>query len=113
MTSRSLFDFESDDCEELLPDQGSALLYRRALSPLVADEAMAALVGAVPWQQHHVRVFGREVAQPRLVAWFGDPGHSYTYSGLTLRPLGWTHILNVLRSRCESLACSSFNSGLA
>ncbi len=113
MTRRSLFDLASDDGEQLLPAEGSAVLYRNALSAPAADEAMEMLMATVPWQQHHVRVFGRAVAQPRLVAWFGDAGRSYSYSGLTLEPMQWTDTLSALRSRCEGLARSSFNSGLA
>lgn len=113
VTPPLLFDLASGGREQLLPNQGSALLYRGVLSPEAADQAMETLVAKVPWQQHHVRVFGRDVPQPRLVAWFGDPDRRYTYSGLTLEPLRWTEPLTALRSRCEELADTRFNSGLA
>ena len=113
VTPPSLFDLDDAGCEELLPGDGSALLYRNAVSTDSAGEAMERLMATVPWQQHHVRVYGREVAQPRLVAWFGDSDRSYTYSGLTLEPLRWTEPLSSLRSRCEELADAKFNSGLA
>lgn len=113
MTPASLFDSAVSEPEQLLPGQGSALLYRYALPRDESEEAMATLLQAVPWQQHEILVFGRSVAQPRLVAWFGDIGRSYTYSGLSLAPLEWTATLSDLKVRCEELAKTSFNSGLA
>ncbi len=113
MTPASLFNAGSDEPEELLPGHGSALLYRCAFTPAEADEAMATLVSTVPWQQHDVHVYGRSVEQPRLIAWYGDPGRRYSYSGLTLEPLKWTTTLTELKLRCEELAASSFNSVLA
>lgn len=35
--------------------------------------------------------------QPRLVAWQGDPGASYTYSGLTLEPAPWSGAVAAIR----------------
>ncbi len=55
-----------------------------------------------PWRQEKTRMFGREVAVPRLQAWVGDPGTDYTYSGLTLSPLPWTHALAALRDRLHA-----------
>ena len=58
-------------------------------------------------------MFGRVVPAPRLEAWYGDEGASYTYSGLAHEPLPWTHELHELRSRVESETGASFNSVLA
>ncbi len=38
-----------------------------------------------------MRVMGRVVDQPRLIAYMGDnPAIKYTYSGLTLEPKPWS-----------------------
>jgi alkylated DNA repair dioxygenase AlkB len=50
--------------------------------------------------------------QPRLTAWYGDPGRSYTYSGLTLEPLAWTADLQTLRRMAEQASDATFNSVL-
>ncbi|WP_211365466.1 alpha-ketoglutarate-dependent dioxygenase AlkB family protein [Polyangium fumosum] len=50
--------------------------------------------------------------QPRLSAWHGDEGASYTYSGLSLTPNPWTPALSVLRARVEAAAGCTFNSVL-
>ena len=65
-----------------------------------------------PWRQENIRMFGRMVPQPRLVAWYGDPGLSYTYSGLTLEPLPWTATLTEVRDRVEEACGTCFNSVL-
>ena len=70
------------------------------------------LIDDTPWQQQDITVFGKTWPQPRLVAWYGDPEASYSYSGLVQQPLPWTDRLNELRERVEQLAGHSFNSVL-
>lgn len=65
---------------------------------------------AVPWQQPHVRVFGRLHPVPRLVCWYGDPGCSYRYSGLSHAPLPWTAPLASLRDQLADRLGWGFNS---
>ena len=45
---------------------------------------MAELLARVDWEQREIRIFGRQVVQPRLIAWAGS--HPYRYSGQTLPP---------------------------
>jgi alkylated DNA repair dioxygenase AlkB len=49
---------------------------------------------------------------PRLTAWYGDAGKSYSYSGLTVHPEPWTATLLQIKGRVESAAMVSFNSVL-
>ena len=108
-----LFDDMTPECEQLLPGAGSAMLCSRALTPDVAENVHAELLNVVPWEQHHLQLFGRTIAQPRLVAWFGDSSGTYTYSGLTLPPHPWPSAMAPLRVICEQLAGTSFDSALA
>lgn len=57
-------------------------------------------------------MFGRQVAIPRLQAWYGDPNCTYRYSGLQLNPLPWTPDLLQLKARVEKLCQHTFNSVL-
>ena len=51
----------------------------------------AAVQGEVAWEARKVRVMGRVVDQPRLIAYMADdPAIKYTYSGLTLVPEPWS-----------------------
>ena len=65
-----------------------------------------------PWEQHVVRLFGQSHPAPRLSAWHGDPGATYTYSGLQLSPQPWTPQLDQLRQRISALTSKPFNSAL-
>jgi len=75
-------------------------------------ELLAALVGDCQWQSPTIRLWGKEHRQPRLVAWYGDPGASYRYSGRTYDPLPWTPVVAGLRERVEAASGESFNSVL-
>src|SRR5690349_959212 len=65
-----------------------------------------------PWLHEEVFVWGRRHLQPRLTAWYGDPGKSYTYSGTAMTPLPWTNLLLSLRRELEQLTEVRFNSVL-
>src|SRR5690606_32374645 len=69
-----------------VPDAEILWLPRLAL-PEPDDVVLARLVEATPWRQEAVTVWGRRHLQPRLSAWYGDPGARYRYSGLDLEPL--------------------------
>ncbi len=77
-----------------------------------ADGALATLISDVDWEQHRIRIHGREVASPRLSAWYGDPGARYSYSGLSLSPKPWLAAISDIRARIEPIANTRFNSAL-
>lgn len=59
------------------------------LSRQWADELLVQLLQETFWSQPRIRVYGQWHPIPRLQAWMGDPGSSYTYSGLVQTPLPW------------------------
>ncbi|WP_309685314.1 alpha-ketoglutarate-dependent dioxygenase AlkB [Armatimonas sp.] len=77
-----------------------------------ATRLLAELTQTIPWRQDQIRLFGRWVDQPRLTAWHGDPGCSYTYSGMTMQPQAWTAELLAIKERIEPVAGVVFNSVL-
>lgn len=82
---------------------------------LATDEAARAfgdLTHEVPWEARPIRIFGREVLQPRLVSWHGEPEAEYTYSGVLQRPLPFTHTLARLRAEISQQLGVPFNSVL-
>lgn len=97
-----------------LPLPGAELaIIERWLAPDEADALLAELLVAIPWENHRIRMFGREVASPRLSCWIGDPGASYVYSGTRFAPHPWPAPLYVLRTRVEQACGTPFNSVLA
>jgi alkylated DNA repair dioxygenase AlkB len=76
------------------------------------DIVLRRLIDEVPWRAENIVVWGKSYPQPRLIAWYGDAGKNYTYSGIQLEPLAWTQVLMDIKSRVEAVAGSNFNSVL-
>jgi len=73
---------------------------------------LSRLIDETPWRQEAVRVWGKTFNQPRLVAWYGDAGKAYHYSGISLAPLTWTGTLLGVKSQVEDVVEARFNSVL-
>jgi alkylated DNA repair dioxygenase AlkB len=100
------------DCQRLeLPD-ADVRLWRAAWVPAEADRLFRLLLSAIDWRQEEILIFGQRRLVPRLVAWHGDPGTAYTYSGTIHEPLPWTPDLAGIKARVESLTRHTFNSVL-
>lgn len=77
-----------------------------------ADILLQMLLQEVNWRQEKVKLFGKEIDQPRLTAWYADAGKAYTYSGLTWQPQPWLPALNSLRDKLQKSTGITFNSVL-
>lgn len=95
-----------------LDDGAYCELFAAWLSPDESRASFAALLDEVPFAQRPIRIFGREVLQPRLVAWVGEPDAIYQYSGTTHLPLPFGPALRGLCDRVAIQADASFNSVL-
>lgn len=80
--------------------------------PASASSLLATLIAKTPWLEEEVVVWGKRHRQPRLIAWYGDAGHSYKYSGINLAPTAWTPLLLQIKSHVEGVAEERFNSVL-
>jgi alkylated DNA repair dioxygenase AlkB len=76
------------------------------------DAILRELVETVDWRSQKIVMWGRSVQQPRLVAWVGDAGCRYSYSGLDLEPATWSPLLKSLRERVSRAAGVELNSVL-
>ena len=63
------------------------------------------------WEQRAIVLFGREIMQPRLVAWAGDL--PYRYSGRTLPPRTPPPALEAMMRRVTEATGEAFNHVLA
>jgi alkylated DNA repair dioxygenase AlkB len=77
-----------------------------------ADAMMKELITEIPWRAEKIVVWGKAFLQPRLIAWYGEEGRNYTYSGISLEPLPWTLLLREIKSGVEAVAKAGFNSVL-
>ncbi|GAB4189453.1 MAG: alpha-ketoglutarate-dependent dioxygenase AlkB [Wenzhouxiangellaceae bacterium] len=83
-----------------------------AIDVALADQWLTILTTELAWTQQPITLFGKQVMQPRLTAWYGEPGITYRYSGLTLTAQPWTATLTTIRQTVEMLSGARFNSVL-
>ncbi|PJJ48490.1 alkylated DNA repair dioxygenase AlkB [Hymenobacter chitinivorans DSM 11115] len=88
------------------------LLDTEFLPAPLAEQLLTELTTGIAWRQEPIKLFGKQVLQPRLTAWYGAAGAQYSYSGLTWQPLPWTPALQRLRGQVEAACHTSFNSVL-
>ena len=93
--------------------QGPEITYvHHFLDGVLARQVESELRSDIEWEQHRIRLFGKMVDCPRLSAWYGDPGKTYGYSGVSHEPKPWVPILRDLKGRIEEAARTAFNSVL-
>ncbi len=100
------------DCIQIPLRDADIRIYPRLFGPAHADAVLQQLLAQTDWRQDQIRIYGKLRSLPRLTAWYGDPGRSYEYSGITMDPLPWTPCLSTLRTRLETLTGDDFNSVL-
>lgn len=98
--------------QDLLPYDGHAQFFESVLNVGLQTEATERLLAETPWESHTIRMFGKEYQQPRLVAWFGDPGSEYSYSGLKMTVRPWVEPIIALKELVETRVGLEFNSVL-
>lgn len=98
--------------KNILFKDGEALYLPHFFSTEESDAFLQKLLTEIKWEQTPIKVFGKEVMQPRLTAWYGDSDKTYRYSGTTMHPFHWTETLLTIKSRIEPLANVSFTSVL-
>lgn len=78
----------------------------------IANSYFSVLKNSIVWQSRKIKIFGRFVDQPRLMAWHGDENKKYKYSGTVFDPQPWTQDLLDIKNKIESVCDLSFNSVL-
>lgn len=97
----------------LLPYDGEVYYYGSVLAEQDADKYFDLLMTELAWQHDELMMFGRQIITKREVAWYGDEGLSYRYSGQTKHPHPWTAGLLELKTIAEEHCAEGFNSCLA
>jgi alkylated DNA repair dioxygenase AlkB len=96
----------------LLSIDGEVIFYENFFDYKESNKLLTELSSATKWQQDTIKMFGKSIPLPRLTAWYGDEGKSYTYSGIEQHPEPWTPILSRIKERVEEIAEVTFNSVL-
>lgn len=111
---RPTIPLQADSSLQSVPLEGADVRYcASAFSAEQADALLAALLREIPWEQHRLRLFGREVDAPRLSCWIGDPGAVYVYSRTRFEPRAWPPALAAIRDHLLTRFDLRFNSVLA
>jgi alkylated DNA repair dioxygenase AlkB len=77
-----------------------------------ANRLLRELCETTVWRQETIRLYGKDIAVPRLTAWYGDEGLRYTYSGIENVALRWTAPLLEVKRAVEPPCGVIFNSVL-
>src|SRR5690606_5684989 len=87
--------------------------WRTAKWKMLSPEQLAAIrFTNIAWKQDSINMYGKTVPLPRLTAWYGDSGKSYTYSGIKSEPNEWNKGLLYLKHQIERVSSVEFNSVL-
>lgn len=101
-------DLFASPTENLLPYDGEAYYYKSFLPKEDANRYLNLLKQEIEWKQEPIKIFGKEVMQPRLTALYGNPNKVYRYSGIEMLPLPWNDFLMVIKERIEGIAQAEF-----
>jgi alkylated DNA repair dioxygenase AlkB len=96
----------------IISTDGEVILYPNFFSTKESNQLFSDLYSSVNWKQEIIQFFGKQMPIPRLTAWYGDGGKSYTYSGIEQHPEHWNPTLKLIKSKIEQIAQISFNSVL-
>ncbi|HSJ04878.1 MAG TPA: alpha-ketoglutarate-dependent dioxygenase AlkB [Verrucomicrobium sp.] len=105
--------FAPDPSINLLPCDGMVLYHGCIMNAVMADQYLDLLLKNLQWRHDEAVIYGRHIVTARKVAWYGDVGYAYTYSGTTKQALPWTPELLALKSQVEKTTGASYNSCLA
>lgn len=105
-------DLENARFENIPIKGGELILMRDFLSANESEELFIRLNNTIDWKETTIELFGKVHKLQREIAWYGDPGKTYHYSGLTLNPLPWTKDLKELKNKIEDTTGEVFNTVL-
>jgi len=94
-----------------IPD-ADVLLYKDCFTTQESARFLDQLLSKICWQQDYLTIRGRQIPLPRLTAWYGDSGTTYTYSGIQMEPHPWTELLMRIKTRVEAVSGADYNSVL-
>ncbi len=97
----------------LVDDQAELICYKAWLNEQESSYYLNHFLEQLNWQSETLMIAGKQVESPRLVAWYGDPGTQYRYSGKTYVAQNWHPDLYTLKERIYREFSAPLNSLLA
>ena len=96
----------------ILPYDGELYYHPDFYLPGEAESLYEKLLREIPWQHDEVVIFGKHITTKRMMAWFGEAGFDYIYSGSTKTPNPYTDFLLLIQQKIELQIDQQFNSCL-
>ncbi len=106
---RDLFSIDRQFEKLNIPDADVSILHGLEIG-MPYEAMLRDLIADINWKQESIRIYGKVMPQPRLIAWYGDPGKNYDYSGISLTPTPWSDILREIKNQIEDCTKERFNS---
>ncbi|MBC2594467.1 alpha-ketoglutarate-dependent dioxygenase AlkB [Ruficoccus amylovorans] len=104
--------FSPDPTANVLPADGAVYYHGPVMDAASSTRYYENLLATVPWQSDEVVLFGRRIVTARKVAWYGNAGCRYAYSGTVKTAIAWTPELLELKALVEEKTALRFNSCL-
>ncbi|MHA8052502.1 alpha-ketoglutarate-dependent dioxygenase AlkB family protein [Aquirufa sp. OSTEICH-129A] len=98
--------------QNLLPYDGELYSYGIIFQEERANLILEELLHTIAWEHDQVHIFGKTHITSRKVAWYGDEGKSYAYSGSQKQAQTWTPLLSEIKNQVEAICLSSYNACL-
>lgn len=93
-------------------DHGEYIYIPGFFNRVESDQFFNSLRCQVDWKKESMSMYGRKVAFPRLIAWYGGDNKPYSFSGISLYPSAWLPDLLEIKNKIEPMAGVTFNSVL-
>ncbi len=97
---------------EIVNQQGKAEYFGKIFSDEKSFTYYVKLIKEINWKHDVVKMFGKEIVTKRKVAFYGDKGISYKYSGKTKIAENWSDFLLEIKSAVEEISGNTFNACL-
>lgn len=96
----------------LLPKDGTVHYYGKIFTEEQSEIYYVKLLNEINWQHDVIKIFGKEIITKRKVAFLGDEGISYKYSGKTKIAENWLKFILEIKSTVEQISGEIFNACL-
>lgn len=96
----------------LLPKDGTVHYYGKIFTEEQSEIYYVKLLKEINWQHDVVKIFGKEIITKRKVAFLGDEGISYKYSGKNKIAENWLKFILEIKSTVEQISGEKFNACL-
>lgn len=104
--------FEPQAVQHIALSDGRLSYYPNAFTADESEAFLNRLRNTANWTRRELKLYGRSIMMPRLIAWYADPGVVYEYSGQTSPHNDWTPELLSIKTRAETICGHTFNGAL-